>query len=177
MRTKAGGRSSTDCTWEEFKAWSSALKAHLEAGFPAAPGARFGLFSGKVLRAAEDFVMPAHDLLLGKQSVVDELSAQGFELRTFDTNLTGKNRNLDYKEIWAPPVGLAAGAGFCGDCERGETKLTGVMNSSTIPTGSHFLRLKNSPNFIVLSEQLVNYISAKKYVGLTFKELFLTLAY
>lgn len=68
-----------DYAWQEFKAHSEILRRVIDAQYPITPGMNFGSFVGKLCGSPKDFVMPEHDLVLARRSVIEELTGKDLQ--------------------------------------------------------------------------------------------------
>ena len=156
------------CSWEEFRYYQTILRKSVPAGYPLAPAAILGTMLGKVYKRPKDFEMPFNAALVAKRMVVSKLTSDGFSIQSSDIFFKKKVTTEDHVCLFAPPVGMAVNIGYCQECERGSINADPVIDSSTIPEGLHFFRLKNEDSVMIFSEELVKAIRAHKFTGLEF---------
>lgn len=173
LRLMVSGKEPKGYRVESYRSHSATLQKVVGKHSLIPPGTYFGKFVGKVRRPPKDFDygMTLSHMLFTNRSVFQELNELGFGLQAFDLELKKKEDSEKYVELWAPVVGMAANMEICSECNRSPDKISRILKANSIPEEAHFFRLKNWPNYFVMSEVLVNRIVKLGLTGLKFREL------
>lgn len=173
LRLMVSGKEPKGYLVESYRSHAAALQKVVGAQYLVPPGAYFGKFVGKVRRPPQDFDydFTLSHMVFAKRTVFQELNDFGFGFQAFDLELKKKEDSEKYVEIWAPTVGMAAYMKMCPECNRSPDKISRTLKADTIPDDVHFFRLRNWPNYLVMSEVLVNKITQLGFGGLRFREL------
>lgn len=158
---------------EQYQKHSAQMRKVVGEDQLIAPGTSFGRFAGKVRKQPPHFQFQMHHghIFLAQETVVDQLNGIGFGLKSFEADLKSNRPVPKLVEILPQVVGEATNMRLCPHCNRSPDKISHTVKANSIPSDAHFVRLRNWPNYLVMTKALVDKIKELGLTGLRFYEL------